>query len=65
LAKKQKISQVRQKVAFFLRGQRRGWAVKKKKSIARAAQNFFQFNYFIGHRAILRAILRVSNPFSN
>ena len=50
-------------MAFFLGGPRGGWAVKKKKSIARAARKFFKLNNFIGHRAILRAIVRVSNPF--
>ena len=51
-------------VVFFARPEGRVGG-QEKKSIARAAQNFFQLNYFIGHRAILRAILRVLNPFSN
>ena len=63
--KSKKVGKSQAKSGVFLRGLRGGWAVKKKKSIARAAQNFFQLNYFIGHRAILRAILRVLNPFSN
>ena len=65
LAKKQKISQVSgKKCLLFCAAWWEGGRARKK-SIARAAQNFFQLNYFIGHRAILRAILRVLNPFSN
>ena len=49
---------------FFARPEGRVGGQEKEKYCARSAKNF-QLNYFIGHRAILRAILRVSNPFSN
>jgi hypothetical protein len=45
---------------FFARPEGRVGGHEKKEKIARAARKFFQLNYFIGHRASLRAILRAT-----